>query len=452
MPKQCNPKSDKAQQPDVYICNPATGSWVKKSGAIGKKLLASQTSPGPVAQPKVAQPKVAQPAQTTAGPDVTLAKACLGKSKGQGGMNVGDMYLLAKSKGYAGPKTRGGVTKFLCKPQSAPAHVVAKPQSAPAPAPAATPKPVVAKPTGSCESGNDGTVVFSGDVLLAKEYLDKKTGEPSFDPTDWWVSEKFDGYRSVWNGQSFVSRSGKPFIVPDWFSALMPPNIALDGEFWVGRGCFQSCGIFRKKIPDTQEWINSEVIYKVFDLPSSNKPFEQRMIDLKKVVDERCSCMVKLKLPDAIVTVKCPLENTEQIKVTSAEHVDEMFHDVIEGGGEGLMLRQAGSHYEQKRSGTLRKLKVAFDTECSIIDYKPGTGKYTGMLGSFKCELSSKKAQGPSASGKFFFVSGMNDQTRVDYLSTHPKGTIITVTFNDYSKDGIPRHPRYLRKRTDAGL
>ena len=150
MPKQCNPKSDKAQQPDVYICNPATGSWVKKSGAIGKKLLATQTSPGPVAQSKVAQP-----AQTTAGPDVTLAKACLGKSKGQGGMNVGDMYLLAKSKGYAGPKTRGGVTKFLCNPQS----------------PVASPKPLAKKASSTPAVPNaSGCIQFTASNTTASQW------------------------------------------------------------------------------------------------------------------------------------------------------------------------------------------------------------------------------------------------------------------------------------------
>ncbi len=76
----------------------------------------------------------------------------------------------------------------------------------------------------SCSNGNDGDKVFSGGVLLAKEYLNK-TGEPTIDPVGWWASEKFDGYRAVWNGQSFQSRNDKKFNLPDWFSALMPPSI-----------------------------------------------------------------------------------------------------------------------------------------------------------------------------------------------------------------------------------
>jgi DNA ligase-1 len=229
----------------------------------------------------------------------------------------------------------------------------------------------------------------------------------------------------------------------------MPPGIALDGEFWAGRECFEKCGIFRRKVPDTQEWIDREVVYKVFDLPSSKKPFEERMADLKQIVEERCSCQVTLNLPDAIVTVRCPLEYTEHIKAKSEAQVDQVFKDIIKKGGEGIMLRQPGSFYEQKRSGTLRKVKAAFDTECEIVGYKMGTGKYEGLLGSFECQLLDKKDE---PMDKNFYVSGMNDQTREDYETTHPIGTIITITYNDVSTSGVPRHPRYLRKPDDVGL
>jgi ATP-dependent DNA ligase len=29
------------------------------------------------------------------------------------------------------------------------------------------------------------------------------------DPTDWWISEKFDGVRAIWNKSHFISKSGK---------------------------------------------------------------------------------------------------------------------------------------------------------------------------------------------------------------------------------------------------
>ena len=488
MSKPCNPNSDKATQADTYICNPATGFWVRKDGATGKKILAKKAQ-------QAKQAKKIENATSTE--SKTLQHACLGKSKSQGGMNVADMFKFAKKQGYTGKVNRADLTTFLCSKTSYAAapeqHTVSSKESdtlqhaclgksksqggmnvadmfkfakkqgytgkvnradlttflcsKSARAKPAKQNLVLSAPKSkqSCPNGNKGRVVFSGDVLLAKEYLDKKTKKPLINPVGWWMSEKFDGYRSIWNGQSFVSRSGKPFVVPDWFSALMPPGIALDGEFWAGRECFEKCGIFRKKVPKTEDWINRRVVYKVFDLPASPKPFEARMAELKKIVEERCLCQLQLKLPHKIVTVRCPLEYTEHIKVHSKKQVDTLFREVIKGKGEGLMLRKAGSYYEQKRSSTLRKLKATFDIECKIIGYKSGTGKYEDKLGSFKCLLLNKK-------GRPFFVSGMSDQIRDNYKKTHPKGTIITIKYNDFSNDGTPRHPRYLRKRPDAGL
>jgi len=276
-------------------------------------------------------------------------------------------------------------------------------------------------------------LVFTGSPMLAKEYIDKD-GKKSIDPTGWWASEKFDGYRSIWNGESFVSRSGKSYAVPDWFRVLMPPGIALDGEFWMGRGNFQNCGIFRKKVPNSQEWRDADVRYTVYDIPSAAGKFEERMKILEALVKDRCRGVAK-----------CPLVFTKQTKVKSSTDLDKMFQEVIKKGGEGVMIRKPGSDYEQKRSSSLLKYKQFGDTECTIVGYKPGSGKYTGLLGSFECKLLKGVE-------KRFNVSGMDDCIRKNYKTSHPIGTVITIIFNEKTNDGIPRFPRYLRKRDDHDL
>jgi len=302
---------------------------------------------------------------------------------------------------------------------------------------------IIPKKPPICTSGNLGKVVFKGGVLLAKEYK-KKDGSNTVNPTGWWASEKYDGYRAIWNGKEFVSRNNKPFVVPNWFSEFMPPNIALDGELWMGRGGFQSCGLFRKKIADPNEWIIKKVLYKVFDMPSSKKPFEERMIDLKNIVDQRCQCKITLPLQKTVF-IKCPIILTTHTKITSANELDIMFTKIIDEGGEGVMIRKPCSKYEQKRSNTLLKYKVMYDTECRIVSYKPGQGKYTGKLGSFGCKLLT-------GNQTIFYVSGMTDTVRNSYKKTHPKGTIITILYNDKTQQGIPRHPRYYRIRDDCSL
>ena len=299
------------------------------------------------------------------------------------------------------------------------------------------------KSTLKCSSGTEGEIVYdvkSNGVLLAKNYSD------DIDTDGWWASEKWDGYRAVWNGKSFVSRQGKNFDVPEFYKAIMPPNIALDGELWLGRGKFEKCGLLRQKIPNKHEeklkwetkWLESNIKYEVFDILNIDEPFEARMKLLNDLVKERNSCIKELG-------IKCspPLEFTKQIKVTRAEAL-QMAKDVITGGGEGIMLRKPGSFYEAKRSQTLYKIKEVDDMECKITGYKDGTGKYTNMLGSFECSLVDK----PDIK---FNVSGMDDKIRNSYKNTHPIGTIITITYNGLTGLGKPRHPRYLRIRHQEG-
>jgi DNA ligase-1 len=87
------------------------------------------------------------------------------------------------------------------------------------------------------------------------------------------------------------------------------------------------------------------------------------------------------------------------------------------------------------------KMKLIADADCVIIGYKPGEGKYSGMLGSFYCQDTISK--------KKFYISGMNDSVRINYKVDHPLGTILVYTFNGLTADSVPRHPRYKGIRND---
>ena len=66
-----------------------------------------------------------------------------------------------------------------------------------------------------------------------------RDGDPGIDPTGWLVSEKLDGVRARWDGQTLWFRSGHPVAAPDWFLAGLPRGVAIDGELWMGRGTFE---------------------------------------------------------------------------------------------------------------------------------------------------------------------------------------------------------------------
>ena len=99
------------------------------------------------------------------------------------------------------------------------------------------------------------------------------------------------------------------------------------------------------------------------------------------------------------------------------------------------MIRAPKIPYIPGRTRLILKLKPEDDAECMIVGYKPGTGKYSNLLGAFECIQENKK----------FYISGMNDSIRKDYLKTHPFGTIITYKYTSLTDDGIPRFPRYYR-------
>ena len=60
---------------------------------------------------------------------------------------------------------------------------------------------------------------------------------PAIALADYWVSEKYDGVRALWDGRQLRSRRGKPIHAPAWFIAPLP-DTALDGELWIARGQF----------------------------------------------------------------------------------------------------------------------------------------------------------------------------------------------------------------------
>ena len=83
--------------------------------------------------------------------------------------------------------------------------------------------------------GNGGKGGGCISVMLAQSY----SPEILEDPTGWLISEKLDGVRCYWNGQTMYTRNGHPFYPPDWFKKLLPADLCLDGELFTERGDFQ---------------------------------------------------------------------------------------------------------------------------------------------------------------------------------------------------------------------
>ena len=247
-------------------------------------------------------------------------------------------------------------------------------------------------------------------VLLAKKWENQ-------DPKGWYVSEKLDGVRCYWNGRTMWSRNNKQYFPPKFFVKHFPKS-PLDGELWIDRSTFQKCvSVVRKHQPIDAEW--KTVTFMVFDAPELRMPFKDRYKKMKEVFSKLNSPY--LKLHDHYIC-KNQDELTEDL-----ERVQKL-------GGEGLMIRDPESFYENRRSGTLLKVKTFDDDEAVIIGHEPGNGKYLGQCGSMRVR---------NGKGIEFSVgSGMNDAMR----ARPPKiGLTITYKFQGVSTSGTPRFPTFLR-------
>ncbi len=327
-------------------------------------------------------------------------------------------------------------------------------------------------------TSDDKTYVDNLKIMTAQNLYDSKTGnmiklsdklskelnipEP---PINWWASEKWDGIRALWDGEKIISRGsgvGKPKVytyIPEWFKMTLPPGIPLDGEIWIGRGMFQKTSRLSTLKPGksyTKEqiddiWSGSSdppVIFKVFDIPNLNFRFEERMKILKNIIKDREKCWKTLKYSNKKVF---PIQFTEQIKIESMEQLINLYTSLTNNGAEGIMLRAPGSPYELRRSKYLLKYKKKEDAECIVKEYILGDGRLKGLLGSLKCELlvDSKPSGILTQIG-----TGFNDSQRENYINPDsaehiPIGSIVSFSYMEMTKEGIPRHPVYRGIRDD---
>jgi DNA ligase-1 len=153
------------------------------------------------------------------------------------------------------------------------------------------------------------------------------------DPTGWLVSIKMDGCRAVWTGNALISRNGHEWKPPAWFTAGMPRH-RLDGELWAGNGSFpQLVSTIQRHGSD---WHG--VGFHVFDLAEHG------------TVEDRIARLESIQLPAHVHRVRHEL-------CGGIHDLDRRERDVVEAGGEGLVIRRPGSPYRPGRAGDLVKIK-----------------------------------------------------------------------------------------------
>lgn len=253
------------------------------------------------------------------------------------------------------------------------------------------------------------------DPLLAKTY------RQTVDLKQWWVSEKLDGVRAIWDGKRLFFRSGRSIQAPEWFTEHFPAQ-PMDGELWMGRGTFEeTSAAVRRKHPLEQEW--RAIRYRLFELPDAEGDFSERIRQMERLTK--------------VANVPW-LQPIPQREVESEEALMNWLDRVVAAGGEGLMLHRAAAHYHGGRSGDLLKLKSWQDAEATVIEWIAGKGKYTGMMGSLLVEDRQGR--------RFRIGTGFSDLQRRE---PPPVGSQLTYKYSGTTSNGLPRFASFLRLRPD---
>ena len=252
------------------------------------------------------------------------------------------------------------------------------------------------------------------DLLLAEVY------NGNIDVQQYWVSEKLDGVRAFWDGEQLISRGGNVIAAPAWFIAGLPKQ-KLDGELWLGRNKFaDTLSIVSKQQPVDSEW--QQIRYYLFELPDAAGTFTERISALQRLGQQYSSPYLQV---------------VPQFRITDTAALLAKLGELESAGAEGLMLHHQDALYKTGRSSDLLKLKTFQDTEAEVIGYRPGKGKYRGMVGA----LIVKTPQGKT----FAIGSGLTDALR----QTPPEiGSVVTYRYNGYTRHGLPRFARFLRVRS----
>ena len=239
------------------------------------------------------------------------------------------------------------------------------------------------------------------------------------DPAPYWISEKLDGVRALWDGEVLRFRSGRVVNAPAWFVGALPSQ-ALDGELWLGRKRFaEVSGIVRKHQPIEEEW--RQVRYMIFELPGAVGDFSERVVAMRALVAQAA-------LPWLVAV--------EQFRLGGNAALVGRLEAVIAGGGEGLMLHRADSHSHAGRSDALLKLKPWQDAEARVVGHLPGKGRLAGLLGALEVEMDDGR--------RFRIGTGLSDAERRD---PPPLGTQITFRYRGLTRHGLPRFASFWRVR-----
>lgn len=256
------------------------------------------------------------------------------------------------------------------------------------------------------------------------------------------ATPKLDGIRNLMVEGVAMSRSMKP--IPNLFVQEQLKGLhGLDGELML-KGDYNEVqsGIMKR----TGE---PDFVYHVFDIFNSDKPYEQRVEDIEWFDHPH----VKVLKP---------------VLISDESQLISYLDDCIKLGYEGVMIRKPGSRYKFGRStvaeAILLKIKKFFDSEAELLEV---TEAMTNMNDLESDELgyakrsSCKENLVPAGTAGSVIVKWQDKEFRLGFgpgftqdlkqeiwdTRDQLKGQLVKFSYQELSKDGIPRFGKMLSVR-----
>lgn len=264
------------------------------------------------------------------------------------------------------------------------------------------------------------------------------------DISGFFIFEKLDGVRAIWDGKRLVTRGGS-ILRPPWLDSL-PRDRVIDGELFIGKGTLQEVSRIVRTDPTRESgrtW--NDVKFFAFDsLDHPERSFCDRYRHLEDVVADTSL------LDRSPLRILKPITQLSQLENEKSHDalVESALRQILDAGGEGLILRCPKSAFISGRSSTILKVKESLDSDAVVIGHSRGAGREWGRVGALLVREIIQDSLNPLLGNKPFKIgSGLSS---VDRVSPPPIGSIVSFSYLQRTTDGIPRHATFQRKREDA--
>jgi DNA ligase-1 len=243
------------------------------------------------------------------------------------------------------------------------------------------------------------------------------------------VQPKLDGVRMLMKDGVCWSRTGKP-IIPEVVQHITcnTNGLILDGELIYEGASFQDT---MRAVKKYRPELSSKLTYHVFDIVDDSLPFISRY----ELLEDFFSAHTLLELPIQIVPT---------IWLVFEDSLNKYHVEFVEAGYEGTIIRVPNGKYQiGQRSSELLKLKDFDDDEFEIIGVTEGEGRDSGAA-IFECITKN---------GLPFLArpKGTMESRQEAFKNKHQYiGKQLTVRYQGFSEDGIPRFPIGINVREEV--